>query len=56
MAGEEAIGKLETFIFDKPIEAKSVRIETLSVYTMNNNGYAEIAFFGKKLAGILPLC
>ena len=46
---------LETFTFDEPIEAERVKITTLSVYSTPNNGYAEIAFFGKQLPCILPL-
>ena len=45
------IGKLETFTFSEPIWAKSVNITTLTVYSTENNGYAEIAFFGRKMPG-----
>ena len=50
LAGAEMTGQLQTFAFDEPIEAESVRITTLSVYSTYNNGYAEVAFFGKKVA------
>ena len=45
------IGKLQTFTFSEPIYAKSVNITTLTVYSQINNGYAEIAFFGRKMPG-----
>ena len=45
------IGKLETFTFSELIWAKSVNITTLKVYSTENNGYAEIAFFGRKMPG-----
>ena len=51
LAGQEMIGELQTFVFNETIEADSVNITTLSVYSKINNGYAEIAFFGKKITG-----
>ena len=45
------IGKLETFSFSKLVWAKSVNITTLTVYSQICNGYAEIAFFGRKRPG-----
>ena len=45
------IAKLETFTFSELIWAKSVNITTLTVYHQINNGYAEIAFFGRKMPG-----
>ena len=51
LAGVEMIGKLETFTFIELIWAKSVNITTSTVYSHINNGYAEIAFFGRKMLG-----
>ena len=45
------IGKLETCTFSELIWAKRVIITALTVYSTENNGYAEIAFFGRKLPG-----
>ena len=47
LTGNDMIGRLQTFTFNTTIEANSVNITTLSVYSKGNNGYAEIEFFGE---------
>ena len=50
LAGAEMNGQLQTLTFDEAIEAESVTITTLTVYSTYNNRYAEVAFFGKNVA------